>query len=131
MTDKPDPDFEHNTHTNRRPSSGDAQWVSDADLQSAMSMEQTVFGRDLSTGASKSLAKRLFAENAAAAAQSIIKTAIHGSTEKVRFDAAKYVLDRALGPVTLAFKDNSEADEPLEAAMRELMGNNKGPSNYS
>lgn len=110
------------------PGRDDAHWVSDADLEAAMKMEQTVFGRDLSTGASKKLAKRLFEENAAAAAQSIIKTAIHGSTEKVRFDAAKYVLERALGPVNLAFKDTGDEDAPLEAAMKQLMGNSKGRS---
>lgn len=126
-----DPDFEHNTPPSSTGSSrDDASWVSDAELAAAMQMEQTVFGRDLSTGASKTLAKRLFAENAAAAAQSIIKTAIHGSTEKVRFDAAKYVLERALGPTSLIGKEDG-AEEPLEAAMRELMGNNKGPSSHS
>lgn len=98
-------------------------WVSDEDLQAAMQMEQTVFGRDLSVGASVSLAKRLFKENAAAAAQSIIKTAIHGSTEKVRFDAAKYVLERALGPASQAPKDEDGELEPLEAAVQALMGN--------
>lgn len=131
--DNHDPDFEHdlNSSTSHRSTPSDAQWVSDADLTAAMQMETTVFGRDLSTGASKSLAKRLFAENAAAAAQSIIKTAIHGSTEAVRFNAAKYVLERALGPTSLAFKENDNADEPLEAAMRELLSNNKGPTNHS
>lgn len=105
-----DPDYDH--------------WVSDEDLQAAMQMEQTVFGRDLSTGASVSLAKRLFKENAAAAAQSIIKTAIHGSTEKVRFDAAKYVLERALGPVSAVGKDEGDGElPPLEAAVQKLMGN--------
>lgn len=99
-------------------------WVSDEDLAAAMQMEQTVFGRDLSAGASVSLAKRLFKENAAAAAQSIIKTAVHGSTEKVRFDAAKYVLERALGPAALAFKDNEDGElDPLEAAVQELQRN--------
>lgn len=104
-------------------------WVSDEDLQAAMQMEQTVFGRDLSSGASKQLAKQLFQENAAAAAQSIIKTAIHGSTEKVRFDAAKYVLERALGPVSNVGKDEGEGKlEPLEAAVAELQRNTGGRS---
>jgi len=121
-------DYEHDPSHDSRDSRGrdrdDADWVSDEDLAAAMQMEQTVFGRDLSAGASKSLAKRLFQENAAAAAQSIIKTAIHGSTEKVRFDAAKYVLERALGPAAQAFKDGDEGElDPLEAAVEKLMGN--------
>lgn len=118
----PDPDYEHSTPTTH----GDAEagWVSDEELAAAMQMEERVFGRDLSSGASKKLATRLFLENAAAAAQSIIKTAIHGSTEKVRFDAAKYVIERALGPASHPL--NGDGDEPLEAAMRELMGNKNG-----
>lgn len=116
------PDLPSNRNTNRDPDYD--HWVSDEDLQAAMQMEQTVFGRDLSVGASVSLAKRLFKENAAAAAQSIIKTAIHGSTEKVRFDAAKYVLERALGPVSAAGKDEGDGElPPLEAAVQKLMGN--------
>jgi hypothetical protein len=99
----------------------DINWVSDEELQAAMEMERTVFGRDLSSGASLKVARQLFQENAAAAAQSIIKTAIHGSTEKVRFDAAKYVLERALGPASQQPPDDS--DKPLEAAMKALMGN--------
>ncbi len=122
-----DDDFNSNPEPGGRPGTGHDpdydHWVSDADLQAAMQMEQTVFGRDLSSGASKSLAKRLFQENAAAAAQSIIKTAVHGSTEKVRFDAAKYVLDRALGPVSLVGKDDNDELDPLEAAVHQLMGN--------
>lgn len=115
------PDLPSNRNTNRDPDYD--HWVSDEDLQAAMQMEQTVFGRDLSVGASVSLAKRLFKENAAAAAQSIIKTAIHGSTEKVRFDAAKYVLERALGPVSQVGKDEDGELDPLEAAVHQLMGN--------
>jgi hypothetical protein len=118
MTDNQDKDFDYD--------GPNANWVSDDELQAAMAMEETVFGRDLSSGASKKLAKRLFDENAAAAAQSIIKTAIHGTTEKVRFDAAKYVLDRALGPVATPFDRADDPEAPLESAMNELMGNTKG-----
>lgn len=99
----------------------DFGWVSDAELEEAKQMEQTVFGRDLSTGASVKLARQLFQENAAAAAQSIIRIAVHGSTEKVRFDASKYILERALGPTSQQAPDDANA--PLEAAVRELMGN--------
>jgi hypothetical protein len=116
-TDSSDPDAHD-------PAQHEHSWVSDAELEAAMQMEETVFGRDLNGDAAKKLAKRLFAENAAAAAQSIIKTAIHGSTEKVRFDAAKYVLERALGPTSQ--QPPGDGDAPLEAAMNELMGNTKG-----
>lgn len=109
----------------------DEQWVSDAQLQEALEMEQKVFGRDLDSGASKKLARRLFEENAAAAAQSIIKTAVHGSTEKVRFDAAKYVLERALGPTANPYDRAANDNDPLEAAVQELMGNKTGPSKHS
>lgn len=116
--DRPNPDYEHDATTNEH------NWVSDAELEAAMQMEKQVFGRDLNSAHSLKLAKQLFEENAAAAAQSIIKTAIHGSTEKVRFDAAKYVLERALGPASQT--KTLDDDAPLEAAMKELMGNTKG-----
>jgi hypothetical protein len=45
------------------------------------------------------LAQRLFRENTPAAAASIIHSAIHSPSERVRLDASKYVLERTMGPV--------------------------------
>jgi hypothetical protein len=44
-------------------------------------------------------AKRLFEENAVDAALAIIRVCKQGSTDRIRFDAAKYITERALGPV--------------------------------
>jgi hypothetical protein len=62
-------------------------------------LETNTFGSG--PGAEKSLdtAKRLFEENAVDAALAIIRVCKQGSTDRIRFDAAKYITERALGPV--------------------------------
>lgn len=52
-------------------------------------------------------ANQIFREGLVPAAQSIVHTAAYGSTERIKFEAAKYVVERNLGKVTekLANKD--------------------------
>lgn len=45
-------------------------------------------------------ALRLFQENLPLAAMSICHMAVHSVNEGMRFNAAKYVVDRTMGPVT-------------------------------
>ena len=44
-------------------------------------------------------AQKIFAENAASAAMVIVHTARYGENERVRLQAAEYVVERTLGPV--------------------------------
>src|SRR2546423_9195537 len=79
-------------------SMSEEEWLSDEDLKAAMDVERQVYGKELNAAGTVGTARRLFAENSAAAANSIIRLAKHGSNEKIRFRAAQYVLERALGP---------------------------------
>lgn len=93
---------------------------SEAELKAAMKMETDTFGTG--TGAQKPLeiAKRLFDENAVDAAMAIIHICKHGSTDRIRFDAAKYITERALGPVA---KDAApEMDDELMKFYKVITG---------
>lgn|SRR5690554_3200170 len=59
-------------------------------------------------------AKKIFAEHAAAAASTIAHIAIHGSSERVRLDASKYVVERILGRVG----DDVGEDDPIQKFMQ-------------
>jgi hypothetical protein len=62
--------------------------------------------------------KRLLRENVDGAALELIHIAKHGSTEKLRLDACKLIMDRVLGPVANVQADSN--DNPLEQLFREL-----------
>ena len=69
-------------------------WVPDDALQSL------VTERELHEGETEEqMARRLLIENVGAATLSIINVALHGSTERTRLDASKYVVERVLGRV--------------------------------
>jgi hypothetical protein len=63
-------------------------------------------------------AKRLLKDSVDGAAATIIEIALHGSTEKLRMDAAKTILDRVMGPASMAVP--TDDDGPLERMFREL-----------
>lgn len=65
--------------------------VTDEDLVS-LKAEVDTFGEEESA-----LAERLLRENLPMAAMSIVKIAQKGSTDRVRLDAAKYIVERNLG----------------------------------
>jgi hypothetical protein len=67
------------------------------------------------------MAKRLFRENLGMAVMSICHTAQHSANEKVRLDAAKYVVERNLGRLQDA-QPNAVVD-PFEKLMQDLMRN--------
>jgi hypothetical protein len=63
-------------------------------------------------------AKRLLRESVDGAAATIIEIALHGSTEKLRMDAAKAIMDRVLGPASQS--QAVDDDGPLERMFKEL-----------
>lgn len=65
----------------------------------------------------ESIAKRLFRENLIQATQAICHLAVYGLNEKLRFDAAKYVVERNLGP---AGYDGGVRD-PIEDLIAEIV----------
>jgi len=54
------------------------------------------------------LAAELFKEALPTAVMSMTHMAIHSPTEAIRFQAAKYVIDRSMGPVTATSKPVDE-----------------------
>jgi hypothetical protein len=63
-------------------------------------------------------AKRLLKEAADGAAATLVEIALHGSTEKLRLDAAKTILDRVIGPVSQVQPTDDES--PLERMLKDL-----------
>jgi hypothetical protein len=97
------------------------QWdFSEDELKAAMDLEKQAFGTGVGAEKPIETAKRLFEENAADAAMAIIKICKHGSTDRIRFDAAKYITERALGPVA---KDAAPAlDDELMKFYKTISG---------
>jgi hypothetical protein len=90
----------------------DPRWIPD-DLLKSVQMERTIGPRAIDEGLEndETLSKRIFRENAPLAAAAIAKLAMHGSSERTRLDASKYIIERVLGP---ASADNGAVD-PLTA----------------
>lgn len=65
------------------------------------------------------LTRRLFRENSANAALGIIHIAVHGTNERTRLDASKYVVERVLGKVGDDAFD--AAKSPLESLMEGVL----------
>jgi hypothetical protein len=63
-------------------------------------------------------AKRLLKESVDGAAATLIEIALHGSTEKLRMDAAKTILDRVMGPASMIVPNDD--DGPLERMFKDL-----------
>ncbi len=81
------------------------EWVPD-DALNSLAMEQSVRPEETP----EAITRRLMRENASVAALSIIHLSKHASTERMRLDASKYVLDRVLGRIG---DDLSESNDPL------------------
>lgn len=78
----------------------DDKWeYTDEELAGLKSLETSTFGSGPGAETSMATAKRLFEENAVDAAMAIVHVCKHGSTDRIRFDAAKYITERALGPI--------------------------------
>jgi hypothetical protein len=109
-------------------------WVSDDDLSEATQLAKSVYGANASSTSgisaefAKKQARRLFDENAATAANTLIHLAKHGQNESVRLKAAESILNRALGtPIAgnAMGGDKDKLDELFEA----LGDNDNGPAN--
>ena len=66
------------------------------------------------------IAQRLFAEHAVAAAASICQLAIYGNSDRIRMQAATYVVERVLGRVQDNPPKGADVD-PYEALMAECV----------
>jgi hypothetical protein len=69
------------------------EWDPDQALAN-MTMEKTLEGLDNNIA----VAKRLFEENLPLSVMSICHLAVNSANEGIRFNAAKYVVDRTMGP---------------------------------
>jgi|SRR5690349_4312703 len=74
-------------------------------------MEQNVFTRGPDGETPVAAAKRLLDEAAISAAMSVIQLCKSGGTDRIRLEASKYVLERALGPA--GKNEAGERDELL------------------
>ena len=86
-------------------------WPGDETDFDGLTMERSVHPDETSG----ERAQRLFAENADMAAMSIIQLAMASKNERVRFSAATYVVDRALGRAPNAPNDSKAPWEKLLA----------------
>ena len=85
--------------------------LTDSDIE-ALAME-----RSLTEETEAQHAKRIFREHLVPAALSIAHLAVFGTNDKLRLDAAKYVVERNLGRI----QDDppKQDDDPYEALIRE------------
>ena len=94
--------------------------MQDWDIEDALrSMEiEKQIHRDQSSG---DIAARIFDENTVPAALALVHLAQHSPNEKIRMDAAKYVLERVMG--RLGDEAKSGADNPLEKLLADIVSN--------
>lgn len=92
----------------------DKSWVPDDALASLVS--ERAINPDESE---EQLTRRLFKENSASAALQIIHVSHHGTNERTRLDASKYIVERVLGKIG---DDKFEGEKnPLEALMEGVL----------
>lgn len=90
-----------------------ADWLPEAAVQ-ALEMEKQVHENETP----EQTARRLMRESSPQIAMGVLHTAMHGSTDRIRLDAQKYVLDRVLGK---AGEDAYESNKsPLELLVETL-----------
>lgn len=94
-------------------SANSREWVSD-DALASLATERQLHEDETEEGT----ARRLMRENVGVATLSIIHLATHGSNDRLRLDASKYIVERVLGRVG----DDAFGDErsPLENMFRKL-----------
>ena len=64
-------------------------------------------------------ARRIFIQHSPVAAMQICRMATNATSERMRFQAATYVLDRSMGRLQDA--NHAPADSPLDIMMREIV----------
>jgi hypothetical protein len=104
----------------------DADWVDDKALEAAR-MESQVFGTGPNgEGETKpATLRRLFDENSTGAAMTIINLSKAASSERIRLDASKYIVERVLGPLGSA--GNEGAPGSLEHTLDQIAKGISGP----
>jgi hypothetical protein len=85
----------------------DRSWVSDDELE-ALALERSVHSAETNM----QLANRIFDEFSPHAAKAIISLARSAGSERIRLDAAKYVVDRVCGRIGEA-KVSDAKDDPV------------------
>jgi hypothetical protein len=88
-----------------------ADWCSDEAI-AALNMERDMHPDETE----EELTKRIFRENAAAAASRIVKVALTSPSERSALEASKYIVERTLGPVGQA----GDAVDPLKAFLNKV-----------
>ena len=99
---------------------GNRDWVPDE------AMKALVAERDVHPDETpEQTARRLLIENLGPVTLGLIHTALHGSTERTRLDAQKYVMERVLGRV--GDDAYGAVDSPIESFLRgvENIANNR------
>ena len=93
------------------------EWIPDEALES-MIMERSLHSGENNTAQ----ARRLVDENIPIVAQSIIHLAIHSSSERIRFDAGRYLMDRAMGRVgeESVTPESTPISEFLESVLQDV-----------
>lgn len=99
-------------------------FVDHAAVARALNMERQMHPAE----STEDLTFRLFKENAPQVAMQIVNIALNGSSERLRLDAAKLVIDRILGPVG---KETHRADSPLDAMVRQMQQDAEAAANGS
>jgi hypothetical protein len=80
----------------------------------SLELEQSLYPNENSV----QRAKRLLKDSVDGAAATLIEIALHGSTEKLRLDAASKILDRVIGPA--ASSQPTDDESPLERMLKDL-----------
>jgi len=101
-----------------QPNKPSKDWDSDEAL-SNLTMERAVHP----TESEEDLARRVFLESLPIAALTIAHAAQHSGNERIRLDAAKYIVERNLGKIG----DDPDAGGALERLMKELANNDSKP----
>ena len=90
-------------------------FITEADLE-ALKMESQVFGKGMGSQSSPEMAQRLLDENSVQAALSICHLAKHAADPRLRFAAAKYVVDKAL-----AANGAAGGTAPIDAFLQKIL----------
>jgi hypothetical protein len=87
-------------------------WVP-ANAASAMKLEADLHPEETD----EQCVRRMFKEASPVAAAGIIHLALHGSSERIRFDAQKHIVERVIGKVG---EEDSGVESPVDALMKEV-----------
>ena len=107
-------DVWHEPDTDTDPSTNEDSFVTDDELEALSDEVKVLHGGDL-----KVASQKLLEEKTLSAVQSIAKLAVHGTAERVRLDASKYLVDRVLGPLSKLAPEINEEETHLGRLLKE------------